>query len=248
MQRTTDSDGFLWAERFAYILLAVLLFTWAFVSEIEIDLRSIGLGYVDPFFTLGVMWIGIIFIMKGTIAVLQRKSYRGLGDIWKGPLTDIKTNKSIGHSIFDGGLAINQLAIFPTGGTSKPCVRGFSGTRFIVFPIFYSVVFGGYVIIMSKLHSYPKKTHGDLLTHITTTMKKQKGFVFDYTKIIVGEHLDPKWAVKTDNGWVIEDAPSGSLNMVEEASICRMQYDMIEEAYRAREQLKIYGYIPADGD
>lgn len=246
MLKIETTDGFQWAERFAYIIFAVLLFAWASVSDIEMDFRVIGLGYIDPFFSLGVAWIGVVFIMKGTIAMLQRRSYRGMSDEWKGPLTDYKPDKVIGHALKDGKVAVNQLAIFPTGGTSKPSVRGFTGTRFIVFPNFYSVVLGGYVIIMTKLHTYPKGTHGDLLSHIITTMNKQKGFRQNHTRIAVGENPDPKWAVEVNGEWIVRKAPGQSVNMMREASICRKHNDFIDDANRSRIKLSKPVYQPPE--
>lgn len=246
MPRIETTEGFQWAERFAYILLAVLLFTWAFMSDIEMDFRLLGLGYVDPLFTLGVMWIGIVFIMKGTIAMLQRRSYRAMSDEWKGPLTDIKPYKIIEGDTNNKGIAVNELTVVPTGGTSKPSVRGFTGIRFLVFPHFYSTIIGGYVIIMTKMHSYPKESHGDILPHIINSMNKLKGFRLNHTRIVIGENPDPKWPVNVDGEWVIKEEPSQILNLVEEASVCRKYNDFNEDAYRSREQLKAFGYRPEE--
>lgn len=246
MPKRDEADVFKWGERFAYILFAILLFTWAFVSDLEMDLRWFGLGYVDPFFTFGVMWIGVVFIMKAGIAFLQRRSYRAMSDEWKGPLTDIKTDKIIGREGKTGAVAVNELAIFPTGGTSKPSVRGFTGTRFLIFPLFYSVIIGGYVIIMTKLRTYPKGSHGDLLYHIVNTMKKQKGFERNHTRIAVGENPDPKWAVWHNKEWVIgPDIVQGS-NIVSEESINRKHNDLIDEGYRTRMELDKYGPLPEE--
>jgi len=252
MIKKLEDDGFRWAERFAYIILAILLFAWAAISDIDVPTGVLGLGRVDPFFFLGVFWIAIVFSTKAGIAFLQRKSYRGISGVWKGPLTDIKSDNDIGHQskIIDGisQIAVNELAIYPTGGTSKPSVRGFTGVRFLIFPKYYCVKIGGYVIIMTKMATYPKGTHGNLLPHITEAMTKEKGFRFNHTMIAVGETPDPKWAVEENGEWIVRDAPDQALNVIEEASICRKLNDMMEDGYRSRLKLRAYGYKPEEGE
>lgn len=246
MSLMNERDAVWMAETGLYLLLEALLLAWAFTTDYELDTGAMGLGIIDPFFTLAMIWIGVVFSTKSTIAFLKRKSYRGLSDEWKGPLTDIKPYKFIKAETHDGKTAVNQLAIYPTGGTSKPSVRGMTGTKFLIFPEFYSMIFGGYVIIMAKLQTYNKGSHGDLLSHIVNKMSRIRGYKFNNTKIAVGEDYDPKFAVEIDNEWVVKETLTVSSNLMAEASINRKHNDMMEDSYRTRMQLRKYGYKPEE--
>jgi hypothetical protein len=241
-----DREGFQVGEKFAYIVFAALLFMYAFISDLELDLTSIGFGHIDPFFTLGVLWITAIFSLKTTIAKLQRKSSRGMSDEWKGPLTDFKPKSTIGQELHNNEPVVNDLAIFPTGGTSKPSVQGFAGVRYLVFPLFYSVTIGGHIIIMTKMKIYRKYDHGDIMQHIMNALVKMKRFTKDHTRVAIGEFPDGKWATWEHNEWIVKRAITENVNLVEEAATCRTHNDLMDESYRLRNKLGKIGTPPPE--
>lgn len=241
-----ERDAVWLAETGLYIFLEALLLVWAFTTDYIIDTGPLGFGEIDFFFTMAMAWICIVFSTKSTIAFLKRRSWRAISDEWKGPITDIKPTKYIKAESVNEDLAVNQLAIYPTGGTSKPSVRGMSGVRFLIFPHFYSETIGGNRIIMAKLQSYPKGKHGNILYHIIDNIKKLKGYKYNKTMIMVGEDYDPKFAVDKTEGWVVSENLISTSNLMAEASINRNHNDKAEDSQRIRMELRKYGVIVED--
>ena len=204
-----DYNGFTVSQNVIFFIIECLLIVWAIIDDSEIDLTSIGFGHVDPFMLFFGLWPIVVFITIYAVHFLRRKSKRYLAGSEKGTLISLSPVNEIGENFekINGKpeRVHDNIGNWRCGGTSKPKIPGLGWTKLVATSKNYCFELGGYLIIMSKMRPYRGKEHDSLPPHIQKLMTTTPGFIRYKTRVLSGEQVDTKWAVKSDDGWVITD-------------------------------------------
>lgn len=229
-----DWDGWKLSQNVLLIVVLILMLIVTALDETEWDMTALRLGYVDPFMILDFLWIWCMFMLKGAIPRLRRISYQFTSGTDKGTLTSLTPIARTKEKRYEGERVAAILNLHRCGGTSKPKFPGFSGVRFVAYPMGCSKTLGGVVIIMAKMKTFRKKEHIHLGPHVLEVLDRLKGFERKVTRVLIGEEIDTKWAIKEtiiehdeDNNkiertrWVIKDRIAKTSLPDTEESRCR---------------------------